>query len=222
MEDIDPVPCPWCPKHGDETEEPPLLFSDYATWAAHVATMPSHEVPATASGRSRSTPKRKMEPDTTCHDVRPPSPPLDVDGELGGGVACTAEPKPVPEEHDSMRAIFIMPSPPLSIDLSEKDERELVRNEPKSPMSAKRTRVDVTDKMEGLDIDFGMPINPLLTNDGTSSDSWFSVGGAADTPEDEFVFVGGKDGEDVDVEDFQLEDDFCIVDEDDLDSDRGW
>lgn len=101
-----------------------------------------------------------------------------------------AEPKPVPEEYDSTRAILIMPSPPLSVDLSEKGERELARNEPKSLVSAKRTRVDVTDEMEGLDIDFSMLIDPLLMEDNTSSDSWFSVGGAADTPEDEFVFVG--------------------------------
>lgn len=62
--------------------------------------------------------------------------------------------------------------------------------------------------------------------DGSSPDSWLSVDRAADTTEDEFVFV--EDDEDEDVEeigppDLRLEDeDFCVVDDDDDDSEVEW
>ena len=154
-----------------------------------------------------------MESNTTCHNVCPPSLFLDANEGMVG-VSCAAEPKPASEEHGFTQAIITVPSPPLSTD--ENDERELVRNEPKSPGLAKRTRVDVTDEMTGFDIDFDMRIDPFLTNDGISSDSWLSVERAADTPENEFVFVDGKDRGDAGMKTFQLEEeDFCVVNDDD-------
>ncbi|MCJ1424607.1 hypothetical protein MMC29_002495 [Sticta canariensis] len=203
--DDDPVPCPWCVKsttHKDEdigeTTKPELLFSDYSTWAAHVASMPSHGIPATASGRSRSATKRKMQADFISHDEGPPSPPPGAGEELGG---------------DVMQVISALPSPPLSTQAI--DEGQVIRPNPTVQDSAKRTRHDYTDEMVGLTST--SPIDSRLTmEDGTSF-------------EDEFVFVeDGEDDEDEDVEekgpqDLQLEDeDFCVVGDDDDDSEVEW
>ena len=162
----------------------------------------------------------------TSHDESPASFPLDINQELGTG-GQTAEPKLGPEDHDAAQVILALPTPPLS--MQENDESELVRpgSEIEAAGSAKRTRHDSTDEMEGLDID--IPIDPqLMMGDGTSSDPWLPVDRAADTAEDEFVFVEDEDDEDEDLEeigpqDLQPEDeDFCVVDDNDDDSEVEW
>ena len=63
---------------------------------------------------------------------------------------------------------------------------------------------------------------------GTSSDPWLPEDRAADTAEDEFVFVEDEDDEDEDLEEIGPQDlqpkdeDFCIVDDDDDDSEVEW
>lgn len=89
----------------------------------------------------------------------------------------------------------------------------MTRPEPETQASAKRTRQDAAAEMKRLNI----AIDPQLTmKEGISSDLWLLADEAADSEENEFVFVKeeGDEDEETEYQNLQQKDeDFRHVDE---------